>query len=123
MTPSANTITAELLIRIPKEFPGARVWRQNRLSAMAVGRGGKLRHVSAGINGQGDITGIMPMSHRPDYYGIAVHGIRIEIEIKTPRDRQSQAQKDFQKMITDAGGIYIVARSVEQCIKELEGWV
>ena len=55
---SANKLTADLLIEIPKTYPQVRIWRSNRLNAMAVGRGGKLRRVSAGVDGQGDISGI-----------------------------------------------------------------
>ncbi len=114
----ANDITARLLIEIPKRFPGARVWRNNRVDVMVPGRGGKPRRVMAGIDGQGDITGIFPRN-----YGFANNvGLRLEIEVKTPNDRQSKEQIAFEKMITDACGIYIVARSVEQCLEDLGQW-
>jgi hypothetical protein len=106
--PSANEITAQILLGVSKRFNGQIIlWRNNRIDAMAVGRGGKLRKVSAGINGQGDITGIMP------------DGRRIEIEVKTGKDRQSDAQAAFAKMIVAHGGIYIVARDVNVCVDEL----
>lgn len=54
----ANEITAALLIRIPEDFPQLRVWRNNRIKAMVIGRGGRMRMVNAGVNGQGDISGI-----------------------------------------------------------------
>ncbi len=112
----ANDITARLLIEIPKRFPGARVWRNNRVDAMVPGRGGKLRRVMAGIDGQADITGIFPVPPDGD-------GCRLEVEVKAEKDRQSDKQKAFEKMITDAGGIYIIARSVEQCLDDLGRWV
>lgn len=111
---TANELTTALLIEIPERFEGARVWRNNRIDAMAVGSGGKLRRVSAGINGQGDITGILPIM-----VGFTKMGIRLEVEVKAGKDRVSESQLGFQGMIIDAGGIYIVARSVEQCIEEL----
>lgn len=99
--PTANQITAELLIRLPKEFPNVKVWRSNRIDAMAVGKGGKLRRVSAGINGQGDLTGIAP------------NGKRIELEVKADyahgRDKISAAQEAFCAMILGCNGIYILA--------------
>lgn len=98
--PTANQITAELLIRIPKELPNVKIWRSNRIDAMAVGTGGKLRRVSAGINGQGDLTGIAP------------NGKRIELEVKADyangSDRLSPAQEAFCAMILGANGIYLI---------------
>jgi hypothetical protein len=117
---TANEMTSALLVQIPKRFPGARVWRSNRVDVMAQGRGGQLRRVKAGVDGQGDITGIFPVAtlgYAPPY------GLRIELEIKAGRDKQSPAQKDFQKMIRAAGGIYLVCRDVEECLAELARWV
>lgn len=105
---TANDLTASLLCEIPKHFPGARVWRNNRVKAMVTGRNGKPRMINAGIDGQGDITGIMPP-----------YGQRIEIEVKIGADKQSEAQKNFEAMCHATGAAYIVARSVEQCIKDL----
>jgi len=102
--PTANEITAALLIEIPKQLPNVRVWRSNRIDAMAVGRNGKMRRVSAGINGQGDLTGIAP------------NGKRIEIEIKadygTGRDRISPAQQAFSAMILGNNGVYLLAERI-----------
>ena len=124
MSQSANEITAALLIAIPKRFPGVRVWRQNTgggvgmstvHQAVALIRSGmyaqaiKLltsRPMTWGIDGCGDISGIGP------------GGRRIEIEVKAGRDRQSEAQKNFERMIKDLGGVYLIARGVE-CTMEL----
>jgi hypothetical protein len=103
----ANQITADLLIEIPRRFPNITVWRSNRVDAMAVGRGGKMRRVSAGIDGQGDITGIGPQ------------GRRLEIEVKSGRDKMRLSQHAFRAMILGAGGVYIVARDVETTLAEL----
>ena len=46
-------------------------------------------------------------------------GLRLEVEVKAGHDRHSEAQKAFQEMIEKHGGIYLVARSVEQCLKDL----
>ncbi len=74
----------------------------------------------AGINGQADITGIVKVE---PYHIHSDMGLRLEIEVKAEKDRQSAAQKAFEKMIKDHGGIYIVARSVEQCLEDLGRWV
>ena len=41
------------------------------------------------------------------------NGKTIYIEVKTPRGHQSQYQKDFQQEIESHGGIYILARDIE----------
>lgn len=114
----ANDITARLLIEIPKRFPGARVWRNNRVDVMVAGRGGKPRRVMAGIDGQADITGVWPVAVPSKPFDRLV-GFRLEIEVKAGRDKQSAEQVAFQEMVKKAGGLYLVARSVEQCLEEL----
>jgi hypothetical protein len=105
----ANAITAGLLIEIPKRYARIRVWRNNRVKAMAIGRGGKQRMISAGVDGQADLTGIC-----------GPFGRKIEVEIKAGKDQLSEAQRSFRSMILSHGGIYVVARSVEEGIAALE---
>lgn len=111
---TANQITAELLLALPKRFPLSMSWRSNRVDAMATGRGGRLRRVSAGIDGQGDITG----STGVRYYG-KLFGVRTEIEVKTT-DRQSPKQRAFQLAIERTGAIYVLGRGVEEILETLE---
>jgi len=63
--------------------------------------------ITAGIEGQGDITGILPC------------GTRCEIEVKIGRDRMSDKQEAFRRMIMSRGGLYIIARDLETCMAEL----
>lgn len=123
----ANLLTSTLLIEIPKRFPKVRLWRQNTgggVGMSTVKRAVGLlqqnrisdaitlllsRPIKFGIEGGGDISGVA-----------GPHGRRIEIEIKTGKDRQSESQIAFAAMIRKAGGLYIVARSVEQCLEDLE---
>ena len=51
-----------------------------------------------GLKGSADLTGITNL------------GIRLEIEIKTGKSVQSEAQKNFMEMIRAQNGIYIVCR-------------
>lgn len=44
---------------------------------------------------------------------IAPHGRLLAIEIKTGQARQSAEQKSFQIMVEKKGGLYIVARSLQ----------
>ena len=84
---------------ILREFgtrPELRLWRQNT-GAARVGR----RFVRFGVPGQADLTGILR------------GGRRLEIEIKSPIGRQTPDQRAFQAMIERFGGLYVLARSVE----------
>ncbi|MFA6242583.1 MAG: hypothetical protein WC655_16720 [Candidatus Hydrogenedentales bacterium] len=82
--------------------PDIKVWRQN-CGAFVVGK----RFVRFGIPGQADITGIMK------------GGRRIEIEVKTKRGKLSPEQETFRKMIEDCGGLYIVARDLDDVLAAL----
>lgn len=55
---------------------------------------------SAGTNGTADISA-------------TIAGQSVKIEVKIGRDRQSQAQKDYQQSIETAGGKYIIASTFE----------
>ena len=43
-----------------------------------------------------------------------IDGRAVKIEVKIGSDRQSQAQRDYQKAIEQSGGIYFIASSFEQ---------
>ncbi|KAF2380358.1 hypothetical protein BSN82_16780, partial [Acinetobacter baylyi] len=40
-----------------------------------------------------------------------IKGRSVKIEVKYGKDRQSQAQKDYQKAIEKAGGTYIIVKT------------
>lgn len=61
-----------------------------------------------GLPGQADISGIL------------CNGRRLEIEAKAERGRQSQAQRLFQAMIEKYGGLYVLARSVEDAMHAVD---
>jgi len=79
-----------------------RAWRQNTGVAYY-----ENRPVKFGVPGAADISGILNT------------GTRLEIEVKTPSGSQSQAQKRYQDMITKFGGVYILARCVDDVIEGL----
>ncbi len=99
---------AALQAEILREFggrPDLRIWRQNT-GAARTALGALVRF---GVPGQADISGLrLP------------HGQRIEIEVKSPKGRQSQQQRRYQAMIENCGGIYILARSLED-VREVLG--
>ena len=123
----ANTITADLLVKIPQRFPSIRLWRQNtglafgadsvNAAVKALARGDakaaleyfRRRPIRFGVPGQGDISGIIGPSGR-----------RLEIEVKAGRDKMSPEQQAFRAMVIDRGGVYIECRDVQTCLGELE---
>jgi len=52
-------------------------------------------------------------------------GIYVGIECKSSSGRQSPAQKDFQERLEKVGGVYILARSIDEVQKRLkdEGFI
>lgn len=107
-TVTSNDLTNDVIKAISREFPQVVVWRNNRFIGKAIGKDGKERHVSAGVDGQGDISGI-----------IGPAGLRLEIEIKVGRDRIRPTQIGFRAMIRRHGGVYIEARDVQGVLGEL----
>lgn len=82
-----------------------RIWRQN--TGAATDQNGRL--VRFGRPGAADLSGILTVT---DHASGRRYGIRLEIEVKSARGRQSPAQRAFQRMTEAYGGIYILARSV-----------
>lgn len=72
---------------------------------------GRARPVQFGVPGQADLTGIL------------AGGFRIEIECKGPKGRQSDDQKNYQAMVERFGGLYVLARSVEDVEEALDEYV
>ncbi|MHB8871645.1 MAG: VRR-NUC domain-containing protein [Candidatus Doudnabacteria bacterium] len=52
----------------------------------------------------------------PDICGISKHGYGLYIEVKTGKDKLSEEQKEFAKSVAARGGIWIVARSIDNVI-------
>lgn len=77
--------------------PRLRFWRQNTGAAMVKGR-----MVRFGTPGCADILGL-----------IAPSGRFLAIECKTATGRQSEEQRSFERMITTFGGLYVLARSLQ----------
>lgn len=81
-----------------------RLWRQNTGVGLSMD-GSRVQRF--GVVGGADLS------------GIAAGGIRLELEGKDQRGRQSAQQKAFQTMIERFGGVYIVFRSAEEAEAEV----
>jgi hypothetical protein len=77
-------------------------WENNTGAALVGGR-----YIRFGLKGSSDILA-------------CVKKIFVGIEVKVGRDRTSADQKKFGAALERAGGIYIVARSVEDVIERLK---
>ena len=121
------------MLHLQKNYKGIRVWRFDVGMAYALHtvkdalqeykRTGsitqamtKLQRITYGVNGFPDLAGI--------YYGIF-----IGIEIKVGKDKQRKEQKIMEKVIKEAGGIYILLTDKEpiesqlQPLKGIERWI
>lgn len=93
--------------------PQLRIWRANTgVGWFANGQPARKTDKGAyavkfGTPGQGDISGLVLPSGR-----------RLEIETKA-KTKQSDDQKSFQKMIERFGGLYVLARSLEDVDRAL----
>ena len=79
-------------------------WRNNVGGVYYDSKKGK-QFVRFGVKGQADITGIRD-------------GRRIEIETKTKEGKLNLDQEMFRDMILSQGGLYFVARSVDDVMRE-----
>lgn len=88
--------------------PNLRIWKND------VGVGRSLngdRVLRWGLKGSSDII------------GIGFGGKFIAIEVKTGKAKQSEQQKNFQNMINKMGGVYILARSIEDVMTGLNKFI
>jgi hypothetical protein len=107
---SEAKIQSEILLAFGAT-PHMRIWRNNSGLLWAPGPGGTMRRVRASAEGA------------PDIIGLLRGGLFIGIECKAEHGRQSPQQLAFQKMIGKMGGLYMIARSVEDVRRQLpEGW-
>jgi hypothetical protein len=52
-----------------------------------------------------------------------IRGRSVKIEVKYGKDRQSEAQKVYQKMIEDAGGVYYISRTFDDFIEFYDNFI
>ena len=105
MGPEA-AIQTEILLAYGN-LPWLRIARMNTGKANMAKPGQKPRWVQFGIPGQPDVMGLAELS------SIGWLGRAIGIEVKSPTGRQSPEQQRFQAIFERFGGLYILARSVE----------
>jgi hypothetical protein len=65
-----------------------------------------------GTKGSADISATIPMVVNNMKVGVSV-----KIEVKYGKDRQSEDQKKYEHSINEAGGIYVIARNIDDFIQ------
>ena len=83
------------------------VWRQNTGAHVYENKQGKKRFVRFGTAGAADITGIVK-SFRCPKCNCRCEGVRLEIECKVGKGKQTNHQKEYQKNIEEFNGIYLL---------------
>lgn len=102
-----------LILSVWGAHPQLRIWRANTgVGWFANGQPARKTDPGAyavkfGTPGQGDISGLVLPSGR-----------RLEIETKA-KTKQSDDQKSFQRMIERFGGLYVLARSLDDVDRAL----
>lgn len=78
-----------------------------------------MRRISAGIDGQGDLSG-MATVHMSTSAGVQKRvAVRVELEVKSHNDRIRLSQEAFGGKVKSMGGIYLIVSSADQGIKSL----
>lgn len=98
------------------QLRGAFVWRNQSRTIMVPGVGGKPRPMYFGLVGSADIIGVLPS------------GRFVAVECKKPLgprggmggSAQTPEQRTFQQDVERRGGLYVLARSVDELNAALE---
>ena len=78
-------------------YKGIFHWKVNNVGTYRQDTG---RYIPASLKGVPDIICVLD-------------GLFVGIEVKTPKTYQNEAQKRFEDAVVKAGGVYIVARSID----------
>ena len=98
-----RAIQSEILLAVQQEWPTGVVYRRN-VGAMLDSRGKMVRF---GLPGQADIACI-------------IEGRAIEVEVKAPGKKQTEDQRNWQKAVERAGGVYVLAYSKDEALHKIK---
>lgn len=127
--PTANQITADLLLKIARRFPDSMAWRNN------TGRGIGWSQIKSAIGclHRRDTEGALKFLVRPMSFGLvgsadllvvlSRNGRLVGIEVKAEGDAQRIEQIAWQRRLEALGGGYIIASEVDATLAELDLYV
>lgn len=101
------------LIMLAASDAGVTVFRNN-IGAYTTADGYRIKY-GVGNPGGSDLIGITPVTITPDMVGRTV-GVFTALEVKTKTGKPTQAQLNFQRVITSSGGIAGVVRSPDEAL-------
>jgi len=113
--PKAQKVRESIVLRACLHYLtvlGIEAWRNNTGLAMLPGKGGKPQPVRFGKRGQADILGFFPAGH-------ALAGRFLAIECKSSAGKLWPDQEAFLLRVRRAGGVAILARSLDELIAGL----
>lgn len=101
-----------------RTVPGVRAERMNSRVVTMPGRGGRMRPVRFGFKGCPDIIGWRTQTHwmqccPPNFAQF------LAIEVKSPGKEPTDEQRAFLQAVRDAGGVSLIARSVDDVVSAL----
>lgn len=99
-----------------------RIWccRMQSRTLQVPGRGGRMRPMFFGSVGMADILATPLMERENGACEQYTEPAILWIECKAENGRQSEAQKTFEREVTEAGRHYLVARSIDDVRKWLK---
>lgn len=114
---SETTILQRIRL-VVSSIPGLRLFRQN-VGMLKDERG---RMVRFGLHpGSADLIGWRTVKITPDMVGKSL-AVFTSVEVKTQTGKVRPDQENWQKQVTDAGGLAVVARSPEQAVEFFAKW-
>lgn len=105
-------IQREIRLAAGRAVPGCVLWRNNcgvAVHAPGTERESVVRY-GVGGNGGSDLLGILTLAS-----GL---GVWIAVEVKTSTGRTSTEQRMFGELVERCGGVFIVARSVDEFVEQ-----
>jgi hypothetical protein len=108
------------LTKLIKNFLNWQGWQAERINTM--GRMVGKKQIKTDVVGLPQVVGSQKYIKGTGTKGSAdisatIKGRSVKIEVKYGKDRQSDAQKEYQKHIESAGGIYYIARTFDEFIE------
>lgn len=102
-----NEIQRDIRLAAGRAVPGCVLWRNN--SGVAHQKDGSFVRYGVGGNGGADLIGMLR---------VGPLGVFLAVEVKTETGRLSPEQRMYGELVANSGGVFIVARSVEDFVEQ-----
>lgn len=100
---TANSLTRCIITFL--RLHGHQAERVNTMGRQITAKSGRQIYIpTTGSKGSADISAV-------------IHGRAVKVEVKVGKDRQSGHQREYQRAIECAGGVYVIAKTFDQFIQ------